>query len=128
MKDSLEPFNVMRHKRWETAPRVPTIAAFLFPGAMAAGGFAAFAALTATYIGVTLVASWAMNALMPRPSFGAGASQGLLVNTRDATGVQDVVYGEIRKGGVITYMEATGTNNEYLHMICLLYTSDAADE
>ena len=117
MKDSLEPFNVMRHKRWETAPRVPTIAAFLFPGAMAAGGFAAFAALTATYIGVTLVASWAMNALMPRPSFGAGASQGLLVNTRDATGVQDVVYGEIRKGGVITYMEATGTNNEYLHMI-----------
>jgi len=118
MKDSLEqPFNVMRHKRWETAPRVPSIAAFLFPGAMAVGGTAAFLALTATYIGVTLVASWAINALMPRPNFGSTGSRGLLVNTRDATGVQDAVYGEIRKGGVITYMEATGTDNEYLHMI-----------
>ena len=118
MKDSLEqPFNVMRHKRWETAPRVPTIAAFLFPAAMAVGGTAAFLALTATYIGVTLVASWAINALMPRPNFGSVGSRGLLVNTRDATGVQDAVYGEIRKGGVITYMEATGTDNEYLHMI-----------
>lgn len=117
MKDSLEPFNVMRHKRWETAPRVPAIATFLFPTAMAVGGFAAFAALTATYIGVTLVASWAINALMPKPSFGSGSSQGLLTNTRDATGVQNVVYGELRKGGTITYLEATGTNNEYLHMI-----------
>jgi hypothetical protein len=117
MKDSLEPFNVMRHKRWDVAPRVEVLATYIFPGAMAAGGTAAFLAYAATYIGVTLVASWAMNALMPRPNFGAGSSQGLLVNTRDATGVQDVVYGEIRKGGVITYMEATGTNNEYLHMI-----------
>jgi len=115
MKDSLEPFNVLRHKRWEIAPRVPQLAAFLFPAATS--GFAYFAALGITYIGVTLVASWAINALMPKPSFGAGSSQGLLVNTRDATGVQDVVYGEIRKGGVITYMEASGTNNEYLHMI-----------
>jgi len=117
MKDTLEPFNVMRHKRWDVAPRVEVLATYIFPGAMAVGGTAAFLAYAATYIGVTLVASWAMNALMPRPNFGAGSSQGLLVNTRDATGVQDVVYGEIRKGGVITYMEATGTNNEYLHMI-----------
>jgi len=109
----------MRYKRWETAPRVPQLAAFLFPGAMAAGGFLAFAALGVTYIGVTMVASWAINALMPKPSFGntEGSSQGLLVNQRDATGVQDVVYGEVRKGGTITYMEATGDNNEYLHMI-----------
>ena len=117
MKDSLEPFNVMRHKRWDVAPRVEVLATYFFPTAMTLGGTAAFLAYAATYIGVTLVASWAMNALMPRPNFGAGSSQGLLVNTRDATGVQDVVYGEIRKGGVITYMEATGTNNEYLHMI-----------
>jgi hypothetical protein len=93
------------------------LANYFFPGAMAAGGTAAFFALTATYIGVTLVASWAINALMPRPNFGSMGSRGLLVNTRDATGVQDAVYGEIRKGGVITYMEATGTDNEYLHMI-----------
>lgn len=119
MKDSLEPFNVMRYKRWEIAPRVPQIAAFLFPGAIAQGGFLAFAALGVTYIGVHMVASWAINALMPKPSFGntEGSSQGLLVNQRDATGVQDVVYGEVRKGGTITYMEATGDNNEYLHMI-----------
>lgn len=118
MKDSLEPYNVMRHKRWETSPRMPEVLAnYFFPGAMAAGGTAAFFALTATYIGVTLVASWAINALMPRPNFGSMGSRGLLVNTRDATGVQDAVYGEIRKGGVITYMEATGTDNEYLHMI-----------
>lgn len=118
MKDSLNtPYNVMRHKSWEHAPRVPAIATFLFPAAMAAGGVAAFAALAVTYIGVTMVTSWVLNALAPKPSLGGAGQRGLLTNTREATAVQDVVYGEVRKGGVITYLESTGSENKYLHMI-----------
>jgi hypothetical protein len=49
-----------------------------------------------------------------------GGSRGLLTNTRQADAPQEIVYGEVRKGGVITYMEATGTDNEYLHMIISL--------
>lgn len=107
----------MRHKSWEHAPRVPAIAAYLFPAAMAAGGVAAFAALAVTYIGVSMVTSWALNALAPKPSLGGGGQRGLLTNTREATAVQDIVYGEVRKGGVITYLESTGSENKYLHMI-----------
>ena len=118
MKDSLNtPYNVMRHKSWEHAPRVPAIATYLFPAAMAAGGVAAFAALAVTYIGVSMVTSWALNALAPKPSLGGGGQRGLLTNTREATAVQDIVYGEVRKGGVITYLESTGSENKYLHMI-----------
>lgn len=106
----------MRHKSWEHAPRVPAIATYLFPAAMAAGGVAAFAALAVTYIGVSMVTSWALNALAPKPSLGGG-QRGLLTNTREATAVQDIVYGEVRKGGVITYLESTGSENKYLHMI-----------
>ena len=107
----------MRHKSWEHAPRVPAIATYLFPAAMAAGGVAAFAALAVTYIGVSMVTSWALNALAPKPSLGGGGQRGLLTNTREATAVQDIVYGEVRKGGVITYLESTGSENKYLHMI-----------
>jgi hypothetical protein len=114
MKDSLNhPFNVMRHKSWDNAPRLEAAAQYLI-----SLGVAAPLAYVGAYVGITMVTSWAINALSPK--FDLGQDRGLLTNVREANAPQEIVYGEVRKGGVITYMEATGTNNEYLHMIITL--------
>jgi len=92
--------------------------------------FAAISAGTATAaqigiyivanIGISLVTSWALSALAPKPDFGALDSRGLMVNSRDAVAPHDFVYGQVRKGGAITYYESTGTNNKFLHQIIVL--------
>jgi len=115
------PYNVLRHRDWDRAPRDPvTIATVLFPSAMAAGGTAAFLATAAVYVGVSLVTSWAISALSPKPSFGDLSSRGLLVNAKDPISPFEFVYGEVRKGGTITYYETTGENNKFLHQIIVL--------
>ena len=68
-------------------------------------------------LAVSLVTSWALAALAPSPE---GAERGLLANGRDATAPREYVYGQIRKGGTISYLEATGDDNKYLHMIIVL--------
>lgn len=85
-------------------------------GAAAAGAFLTSAV---GYLATTVVTSWAMSALTPRPSAGSVA-QGTLINTREADAPHDYVYGTVRKGGVITYVEATGANNKFLHIILTL--------
>lgn len=72
------------------------------------------------YVAITLVTSWVLSALTPKPDFGALDSRSLMVNARDAVAPHDFVYGQIRKGGVITYYESTGTNNKFLHQIIVL--------
>lgn len=69
------------------------------------------------YFATTVVTSWAMSALAPRPP---SQIKGTLINTREADAPHDYVYGTVRKGGVITYVEATGANNKFLHIILTL--------
>jgi hypothetical protein len=109
------PFNVLRHMSWDRAPRVEAFAAFLIN----AGVPTLFANVVA-YVGVTAVTSWAINALTPKPSFGSLGSSGILVNARDPAAAHQFVYGEMRKGGTITYLETTGETNEFLHLIVSL--------
>ena len=71
-----------------------------------------------SYLGITAVTSWAMRALSPQADFDTNT--GLLANTRQATAPQEIVYGEIRKGGVVTFIESTGDTNQYLHQIICL--------
>jgi len=68
------------------------------------------------------VTSWAVKALSPKPSSPADSmsSQGTLVNARSAAAPHDYIYGTVRKGGTITYLESTGEDNKYLHMILTL--------
>jgi hypothetical protein len=73
----------------------------------------------AGYLATTVVTSWALSALAPRPPAGADL-RGTLINTREADAPHDYVYGTVRKGGVITYVEATGANNKFLHIILTL--------
>jgi hypothetical protein len=119
MKSDL-PYNVMRHRDWDVAPRDPvTIATFIAPNIIAAGGAGAFLLTAAVTIATSVVTSWALQALAPKPKGGA-QTQGLLTNLREAAAPREYVYGEVRKGGVITYLEATGENNKFLHMIISL--------
>jgi hypothetical protein len=96
-----------------------SIGAFILgkAGAAAAGAFLTSAV---GYLATTVVTSWAMSALTPRPSISGASVQGTLVNTREADAPHDYVYGTVRKGGVITYVEATGANNKFLHIILTL--------
>jgi hypothetical protein len=126
------PYNVMRHRDWDKAPRDPvTIGTAIITGL---GGSAALAATTVAfgitvagvvgYVATSLVTSWALKALSPKPpefsSASINSSRGLLVNQKDAIAPHDFVYGEVRKGGAITYYETTGADNKFLHQIIAL--------
>jgi hypothetical protein len=112
------PYNVLRHRDWDRAPRDPITAAIT--SALVSVGIPTFVASAIAYVGISLVTSWALSALAPKPSFGDATSRGLLVNQKDAIAPHDFVYGEVRKGGTVTYYETTGTDNLYLHQIIAL--------
>lgn len=71
------------------------------------------------YIAISAVTSLALRALMPKPNMSSGM-QGLLTNNLDGTAAQHYVYGQVRKGGTVTFYEATGANNKFLHMVVCL--------
>jgi hypothetical protein len=73
-----------------------------------------------SYLAVTAVTSWALAALAPKPDFGSVSSSGIMVNARDPAAPQDFVYGKVRKGGVVTFYETTGTDNVFLHQVIVL--------
>lgn len=96
-------------------------------GALGIGGGAAVAGAAATKLtfgsilaklAISVVASFILQALAPKPKVSGG--QGLVTNLRDPAAPHEIVYGRVRKGGVITYMESTGANNRFLHMIVVL--------
>jgi hypothetical protein len=111
---------------WAVAPRMPQVvgAAILTTVGVTVGAGIGGAILTYAvgYVATTLVTSWAVKALSPKPSSPADSmsSQGTLVNAREAAAPHDYIYGTVRKGGTITYLESTGANNNYLHMILTL--------
>ncbi len=116
------PFNVLRHvNQWEMAPRDPLTVGSAILKAFGATTLAAnvFVATAVGYLATTAITSWALNALAPDIG-GIGGSRGLMVNATDPAAPHDIVYGAVRKGGIRTYVEATGTENKFLHMILVL--------
>lgn len=132
MVKSNMPYNVMRHNDWDRAPRDPISAAIATYVTGAAAGTTLVAAVGAGMIGwvgvyalstiaISMVTSAVLGALAPKPDFGGvNSSGGLLVNSRDALAPAEFVYGQVRKGGAITYLDATGTDNKVLHQIIVL--------
>lgn len=121
-----------KYNQWSKVPRGPIAAAvgsFIF-GATATAFTVAGTAITWGTIGgfliTTAVASWAISALTPKPQ-GVSAREGLLTNRREPVGNFDIVYGKVRKGGIITFMEATGDKNKYLHFIVTLAGHEVED-
>ncbi len=128
-----QPFNVLRHRDWDAAPREPVsigtaIGTALGIGSATLGTTIALGVTVAGaigYVATSLVTSWALRALAPKPpelsSFGGDTtSRGTLVNQKDPLSAHDFVYGQTRKGGAITYYETTGADNKFLHQIIVL--------
>jgi len=109
---------------WAVAPRMPQVvgAAILGGIGVTVGAGIGGAILTygVGYIATTLVTSWAVKALSPKSPADSMSSQGTLVNARSAAAPHDYVYGTVRKGGTITYLESTGASNKFLHIILTL--------
>ena len=122
MKYRLGDLTVKSWNDWDRVPRMPEFFVQAFAGAIGAGT----AATVLGYVTYTLVTSYLLRALAPTPDFG-GQQRGLLTNTRQATAPQQIVYGEVRKGGIITFMESTGDSNEYLHQIICLAGHEVND-
>jgi len=119
MKYRLGDITVKHWNDWDNVPRMPTVVGNYILGALAIQ--APLAVATAVgYLAIGLVSSWAMKSLVPKMDFASGASSGTLVNTVTAAAPQEIVYGKIRKGGIITYREATGDDNDFLHQIITL--------
>ena len=130
-KYKLGDYTIKNWNDWDRVPRDPvTIGSYIVTGSAAAGTAAAAAStLTMAYVGyyavgyiaTTLVTSALLSALMPKPDMGSAAgSNGLLTNAKGATASSELVYGQIRKGGTVTFLESTGTNNKILHQIIVL--------
>lgn len=128
MKNNL-PYSVLReYNSWGNVPRDPVTigAAILGSGVGTASLFGAGALSFITgqyivgYIVTSMVTSWALKALAPKGSSRTSNSQGILVNAKEPAAPQDFVYGKVRKGGVVTFYETSGTKNKYLHQIICL--------
>ena len=125
------PFNVLRHvNQWEAAPRDPITVGAAILGSLGSVGAAiagvsilgVSGAMIVGYLATTAITSWALNALSPDVGSigGIGGSRGLMVNATDPAAPHDIVYGTVRKGGIRTYVESTGDENKFLHMILVL--------
>ena len=127
-KYKLGDYTVQNWNDWDRVPRDPvTVGTAIITGlggsAAAAATVVAFGVTAAGivgYLAITAVTSWALNALTPKPDFGALDSSGILVNRTAGIAPQDFIYGEVRKGGIVTFYETTGSDNVYLHQIICL--------
>ena len=123
------PFNVMRHADWDAAPRMPQaigMAIAAVSPTLAASGIWLAAGAGATFISYAQIVGYvaysaltaaALRALAPDAS---AQNKGQLINAREPAATQEYVYGQVRKGGNITFMESTGAQNKYLHVIISL--------
>ena len=119
------PFNVIRYtNHWEVAPREPATAAAIgnwILGALGVTGASTAVATIVGYIAITVVSSAIQMAMMPKFDLGGvNESGGLLQSNKDALAPTQFIYGEVRKGGSITFVEASGTENKILHQIIVL--------
>ena len=74
--------------------------------------FAQFATAFAIGAGLSMVS----RALAPKPNLGAQL-RGISQTSRDPAGPRQIVYGQMRVGGQIVYIQHSGTNNEFLHLV-----------
>lgn len=56
-------------------------------------------------------------ALAPKPSSAAAQLQDNTQTIRSSIASRKIIYGRARVGGTVVYLESTGTDNKYLHMV-----------
>lgn len=119
MKYRLGDLTVKNWNSWDRVPRDPVTVGNAILGALSIQASSTVAYIVG-YLVTTAVTTWALAALAPKPDFGTATSAGILVNNREAAAPHQFVYGEVRKGGTVTFYEATGDNNRYLHQVIVL--------
>ena len=81
------------------------------------------AGLVGTFLvsaGTQLVLSAVNRKLAPDidlPDLGTNLQQGTMVTSKSGIAPQRIIYGKTRVGGTMVYAEATGSTNEFLHII-----------
>ena len=106
-------------------------------GAVGVAGGLAGLSLFGLGVAGSLAASFAIGAglsmvsraLMPTPSVGTQMS-GTTTTVREPASTRTMVYGRARVGGSIVYLDSTGTDNEYMHMVIAVagHAIDAYEE
>ena len=106
---------------WDRVPRAEVIASKIIEYFAITSTVGQFLVTAAVYVGTSMVTSAVLSGLQPKSSLGSSSgSSGLLTNSRGATASAEVVYGQIRKGGTVTFLESSGENNKILHQIIVL--------
>ena len=103
---------------------VAAVVAFVIP---ASTTIVAFGISYATIIGYVAYTALTVSALK-KLSMAGVENKGTLLNIREAAGAQEYVYGQVRKGGVLTYIDETDAvgryipdkDNKYLHIVIVL--------
>lgn len=95
------------------------------------GGFllgAGMAGTVFTHFLISTAMGAALNALAPKPNLSnLGSSRGYSINGESGAALDhQIIYGEVRVGGVRVYDASTGNNNEFLHRI-LAFTGHEID-
>ena len=120
MRYRLGDFTVKNWNSWDRVPRDPITIGNAILAGIGASTTSLFVIYAVGAVAIGVVTSWAISALYPKPDFSSFGSQGTLVNARDATAPVDFVYGQVRKGGTVSYYESTGEENHLLHQIIVL--------
>lgn len=66
-----------------------------------------------------------MRILIPKPP--APTYEDRKITVRDTSAPRQLIYGRVHTGGVIRHIEASGTDNKYLHMIVVFATHSCAE-
>ena len=93
----------------------------------AAAGLTVFGALATTFTGFAYAfalgagLSIVSRALTPKPSLGAQL-RGITQTTREPAGTRKLIYGQMRVGGNVVFIEHSGSDNKYLHLVVVFAT------
>lgn len=100
-------------------PQVALGAAASTAGAFFTGQAVGAAALFKTFA-INLALGLVSKALAPKPKAFEAEKRDNTVTARDPIASRKIVYGRTRVGGTIVYIESTGSDNKYLHLVIAL--------
>jgi len=92
--------------------------AMIAAGTLAIGWTAAASAFA---LGATLSA--VSRALAPKPNLGV-RMRGISQTTRNPAGSRKIIYGQIRAGGQVVFIDNSGDSNEFLHIVIAFATHE----
>ncbi len=95
--------------------------------AMSVGGALGLSGTTAGLVGTFIISAGSQLVLgavnkklapdIDIPELGTNLQQGTMVTAKSGVAPQRIIYGKTRVGGTMVYAEATGSTNEFLHII-----------